>query len=354
MAPVAPSEFRADEPMYVYSPYAQVLGAMCTFDVSGRTIFHVPISAECVQHFDGDSGEDRRLAVATRVANEHGPTPRVAADPSPSFAPFCIPLESEVVSCIIALSPGLEHLGATTPSTMASPTSISSASPLMGPVPVAADAIPPYELPHFDLKGAEAQWNMAAIVEAVAAGFGASAAPGADGVRVQLKKGQQLGLEDNMSTVKMSTAKDDTRADVQKLLDEKGFQDCYDFLYLPMNFQTSKNFGFATVNFADPAMAQRARAALAGLPLQDGASVTFQGFYCQGKASLIDKYSKMKDMKEGNDDFKPIIKRDGQWEVMQYVPPAPEMSGESFVKAPGRRERARMARQWPVRGSALQ
>merc|ERR1740121_3062117 len=164
----------------------------------------------------------------------------------------------------------------------------------------------------------------------------------------QLKKGQTLELQAWMTTAKISTCKESTRADLLQLLDASGLSGSYDFVYLPMNYKTRKNYGFAVVDFVDAAALRRAHGLLGGRRLADGTDVAFCGFYCQGLLSLIEKYGANTVVNEADDDIKPLVFEEGQWRVLVPRGLASVAACRQPVTRGGRRQRARCARRWPM------
>jgi hypothetical protein len=87
---------------------------------------------------------------------------------------------------------------------------------------------------------------------------------------------------------------DYTRSMVLELLDSKGFQGCYDFFYLPMDFQRSSGLGYAFANFVTHAVAENARQVLQGFNTwrvrsQKILEVSWSGF-SQGLGANIERY----------------------------------------------------------------
>jgi hypothetical protein len=58
-----------------------------------------------------------------------------------------------------------------------------------------------------------------------------------------------------------------TRANLTVLLEEQGFQGCFDFAHVPVNFQDMANLGYALVNLICNSEAKRALAHFEGLPV---------------------------------------------------------------------------------------
>jgi len=156
----------------------------------------------------------------------------------------------------------------------------------------------------------------------------------------QLQKGQSLELEAWMTTVKISTCKDCTRADLLKSLEEVGLGSSCDFVYLPMNYKTGKNYGFAVVNFVDSESVRRASSVFSRQHEEDAEGFKVSGFYCQGLAALIDKYSVSAVVRESDDSLKPMFIYSQQWHVLQ-----PSLTGAGYQPAAkrSRRQRARCA-----------
>lgn len=102
-----------------------------------------------------------------------------------------------------------------------------------------------------------------------------------------------------------------------KLFDEYGFQNLYNLVYLPTDFMTAVNFGFAFVHFVSSEVAQRFRAKFHGFSEWNCNSskicaVDFCAEQC-GLDSLIKRYQNCPVMHElVPDEYKPALFLNGQ------------------------------------------
>jgi hypothetical protein len=144
-----------------------------------------------------------------------------------------------------------------------------------------------------------------------------------------------LPLEEDTTTVKMDMSKCMTRNDLQRLLDESGLKGLYDFLYLAVNFETGKNYGYATVNFVSPEAMRLAENRLRDIWLDATTKITFFAFKVQGRTNLIENYRNKGMMFQSKDKYKPVIFQDGQrcW----FPPPDVEQPPTSKTRRSGNR-----------------
>lgn len=136
-----------------------------------------------------------------------------------------------------------------------------------------------------------------------------------------LRSEKHLPIDDGTTTVKLDMCKASTRTDLLRLLDASGLKSLYDFVYLPTNYKTRCNYGYAVVNFVSPAALQRARDTLEGHVWADDVAVTFSAFYCQGQKALMDKYRRSAIMSEADNEFKPLVLRAGKMCVLRMDEP---------------------------------
>jgi len=111
-----------------------------------------------------------------------------------------------------------------------------------------------------------------------------------------------------------------TRDMLLELLDSEGFQNQYDFVYLPLDFNKSCSFGYAFVNMVSPHAAQRFHEVFAGfsrwsvphdVPWDEEAEVGWATL--QGLEKHVDKYRNSPVMHENVDnEARPILLKDGQ------------------------------------------
>jgi len=105
---------------------------------------------------------------------------------------------------------------------------------------------------------------------------------------------------------------DYTRNMVLELLDSMGFQGCYDFFYLPMDFQRGSGLGYAFVNFVTHAVAENARQVLQGFKTwkvrsQKILEVSWSGF-SQGLGANIERYQNSSVWHSSvPEEFKPLL-----------------------------------------------
>lgn len=119
--------------------------------------------------------------------------------------------------------------------------------------------------------------------------------------------------QDSRTALMMRNLPNDyTRNMVLELLDSKGFQGCYDFFYLPVDFQRSSGLGYAFVNFVTHAAAENARQVLQGFKSwkvrsQKILEVSWSGF-SQGLEANIERYQNSSVWHSSvPEEFKPLL-----------------------------------------------
>jgi hypothetical protein len=107
-----------------------------------------------------------------------------------------------------------------------------------------------------------------------------------------------------------------TRKMLLELLDLNGFAASYDFVYLPIDFETKACLGYAFINMATPVAANQFWKIFNGfsnwsIPSRNVAGVSWSGPH-QGLQAHIERYSNSSIMCDGTpDDYKPIILSNG-------------------------------------------
>eukprot|EP00931_Biecheleriopsis_adriatica_P112563 TRINITY_DN8720_c0_g1_i2.p1 TRINITY_DN8720_c0_g1~~TRINITY_DN8720_c0_g1_i2.p1 ORF type:complete len:403 (+),score=70.69 TRINITY_DN8720_c0_g1_i2:772-1980(+) len=138
---------------------------------------------------------------------------------------------------------------------------------------------------------------------------------------VGLKKGTMMddgGELDSRTTVMLRNLPNNyTREMLLELIDSQGFNGLYDFLYLPIDFQTYACLGYAFVNLVDANIVPRFWAAFDGfnswtLPSKKVCYVSWSGPH-QGLQAHIDRYRNSPVMHaDVIDQCKPVCFRDGK------------------------------------------
>jgi hypothetical protein len=108
-----------------------------------------------------------------------------------------------------------------------------------------------------------------------------------------------------------------TRADLLGLIDQQGFSGLYDLVYLPVDFHTELNHGYAFINFTTAENTERFRDHFMGfsdwlVPSESICEVSWSD-QSQGLDAYIQRYRDSPMMHESVEDrFKPILFHDGQ------------------------------------------
>lgn len=104
-----------------------------------------------------------------------------------------------------------------------------------------------------------------------------------------------------------------SRSELVKILDDAGFSERYDFVYLPTNFRSMTVFGYAIVNFSDSADAQAVMEQLRGFNVDGQAMITEWSKSQQGYDDLVCRYRDSPVMHSSvPDKHKPIILANGR------------------------------------------
>jgi len=95
--------------------------------------------------------------------------------------------------------------------------------------------------------------------------------------------------------------------------DSRGFRGAYDFFYLPIDFQTGNNLGYAFVNVSEPKEARRFRSVYQGLALAADRSkkvCAVADATTQGRAANVDYYRNSPVMRMA-EKYHPLVLRNG-------------------------------------------
>mmetsp|Transcript_117746 Transcript_117746/g.329729 ORF Transcript_117746/g.329729 Transcript_117746/m.329729 type:complete len:257 (-) Transcript_117746:112-882(-) len=125
--------------------------------------------------------------------------------------------------------------------------------------------------------------------------------------------------DDFRTTVMMRNVPDVfSRSDLLALLSQEGYRAQIDFLYLPIDFRTGSNAGFAFVNLTSPDAAKKfcahfARFSRWGVPAQKRCNVSWARDDQQGRSANIERYRNSSVM-HGSvaKEHQPVLLADGQ------------------------------------------
>merc|ERR1712217_146628 len=107
-----------------------------------------------------------------------------------------------------------------------------------------------------------------------------------------------------------------TRADLLELIDQQGFNGLYDLVYMPIDFQTEANHGFAVINLITAEDAEKFRVHFTGfsdwMKPSDRTCEVVWSDVTQGLDAHIKKYRNSPMMHESVEDrFRPILFKNG-------------------------------------------
>jgi len=130
-------------------------------------------------------------------------------------------------------------------------------------------------------------------------------------------KEQHVKVDQTQTTVMIRNMPNNyTRTMVLELLDQHGFAGQYDFVYLPIDFETKACLGYAFINMVDAASANLFWSVFSGfsnwsIPSRKVAGVSWSGPH-QGLEAHIERYRNSSIMTDSTpDDYKPIVLRNG-------------------------------------------
>jgi RNA recognition motif-containing protein len=132
------------------------------------------------------------------------------------------------------------------------------------------------------------------------------------------------------------------------VLKEYGFDKTFDFIYLPMDFKTKKNCGYAFMNFVNPEYARQFMKTFQGLQLKAATSQKLldiipsrrQGFI--ENISVFESSDLLSSAPTNNQSsfFKPLVLKDGDLiplnetvysEFVTYMPKDPQVSSPTII-----------------------
>jgi RNA recognition motif-containing protein len=128
---------------------------------------------------------------------------------------------------------------------------------------------------------------------------------------------EESPLEATQTTLVLKNLPLDTsRGDLCRLLEREGFEEAFNFLYVPMNFKAMKSFCYAFVNFVDHITAVRAMSHLHGFAWDHvGSQTHLEAAWSQPHQGLqvhIERFRNSPVMHPSvPDEYKPILLQDG-------------------------------------------
>jgi RNA recognition motif-containing protein len=134
-----------------------------------------------------------------------------------------------------------------------------------------------------------------------------------------------------------------TRSDLLEVLDSEGFKDCYDFVYMPVDFVKWSSFGYAFINVASHEEALRMWQHFDGFTAWPSHGDA-KGRACevawskplQGLTALVERYRNSPVMhEEMPDDVKPVVFSSGQ--KVEFPAPTEEIVPVSRCRSLGQR-----------------
>jgi len=181
----------------------------------------------------------------------------------------------------------------------------------MGNMVLPAPVLMPMEFPNFD--SSQGPFSEESVK-------GAQTAPGLIGVKrvgkVEAKEAPFPDAEGRTTVMLRNLPNNYTRDMLLELIDSLGFQGQYDFLYLPIDFQTQACLGYAFVNMVDSGIVPAFWRAFDGfsnwsLPSRKVCYISWSGPH-QGLEAHIDRYRNSPVMHpDVGEECKPLIFKDG-------------------------------------------
>lgn len=144
----------------------------------------------------------------------------------------------------------------------------------------------------------------------------AAAAQPMEAMAVEQTQEAELLVEQTQNTtlVLRKLPKDLSSIQFRRMLDSAEFEGLYDFVYVPMNFKSSRNLGYALVNFTEPRHALAAQECFHGARMGQGALVAEFSSKHSVLSSLIEQYRGSHVLTDAGvpEEHKPQLLQDGK------------------------------------------